>query len=131
MVWLQSPQLAKKDQELIGRLEATAWTMASAVVGMRGLLGALVPEDRTAAKARMTKLTTRKVTQAEFEALTSPTAIMARLKKDDRLAPEIRKRMVEELEGLQDAFTGGYKDLLAAYYASFAQKEEAEEAGKE
>ncbi len=61
-----------------------------------------------------------KMTQEEFERLTSRQHIAEMLTKDDRLSPQVRERMIR---ALSRDFPAKYRDLLAAYYGSFVPAE--------
>ena len=104
--------------------------MGAAVQNMRDLLEARVKPEKVVRSAP------RQMTLEEWKRRTSPEHLQKLLAKDDTLDPEIRKRMIEALNN-QENFPGKYRELIAAYYASFvaqqeeAMREESDESGGE
>lgn len=110
--------LAKKDPELVPRLGAAAQVFAGAVRDLRDLLDKRIEPPEA---PRVDAATIGPTTIEDIKRETSPGVIAGRLEKNPALPEELVKRMRKALEIKE--FSGKYKDLLAAYYSSFAAPE--------
>ncbi len=87
----------------------------------RGLKDLLGEREKTVVVASTQPAVQPKaITLADWQKLKSPEALRAQLKADTQLPPEVRDIM---LRSLNRDFPPRYRDLLAAYYASFVSEE--------
>jgi hypothetical protein len=109
------------DAAIIAELRIAAASLDTAVLGLRDLLEQRV---ETAPQLAVTEQLAEPMSAELFERLTSREHLAELLRNEASLPPEIRELMVRSL---QHEFPEKYRELLAAYYASFikaAQKEE-------
>jgi len=111
---------AKKDAALRSSLQGTAESAAQTFRNLKDLLG---EREKPAAAANKPATQPAALTLEQWEKLRSPEALRAQLMSDKRLPPAVRDIM---LKSLSKEFPGKYRDLLGAYYASFATGEKKE-----
>jgi len=104
---------AKRDEAVRASLQETVGSLAETLRNLKDLLGERV---RPEAVAKAPEAEKQEITLEEWQKMRSPAALLERLKADTRLPEKVREVM---LRALGKGFPPKYKELLAAYYASF------------
>ena len=107
-----------RDEPLAASLQDAADLLAQTLRGLKDLLGERV---RPTLVAKAPEDTQKAITLEQWQKMRSPEVLREKLKADKSLPPAVREIM---LRALSKGFPPKYKELLAAYYASFIGEEE-------
>jgi hypothetical protein len=115
---------ATKDEELKTSLGEAAGLLTQTLRALKDLLGERVQPRLAEAE---TQPAPTEMTLEEWQRLRSPEVLREKLEADTRLPDEVRRIM---LRALSKDFPPKYRELLAAYYASFVSEEKEKEKEK-
>jgi hypothetical protein len=114
-----------KDKETSAALAEVATLLEQTIMNLRNLLEERVRPPVVVKEPGVGE--EPKITMQEWERLHSPEFLREKLKEDKRIPPEVRDIM---LRALSKEFPPKYKEMLAAYYASFLSEEAKKEPGE-
>jgi hypothetical protein len=109
---------AKSDEAARASLQEAAELLAQTLQNLKDLLAERVRPKLVAKGPEQEK---KEITLEEWQRMRSPQALREKLKADKRLPEKVREIM---LRALSKDFPPKYRELLAAYYASFISEEE-------
>ncbi len=109
-----------KDAALHVSLNEAAESAAQVLRNLKDLLG---EREKAMVIAAAPATQPKTLTLEEWQKLRTPEALRAQLQTDKKLPAEVREIM---LRSLSKDFPPKYRDLLAAYYASFVAEEKKE-----
>ncbi|HLX63652.1 MAG TPA: hypothetical protein VKX17_20445 [Planctomycetota bacterium] len=112
-----------KDKELLAIADDAAKMLGTCLQNLRDLLEERVqPKPEAVALKKLEE--PKKISAEEYEKMNSREALIAGLKSDAALSPEIRETMIN---ALSKVFPAKFKALLTAYYASFGAEQSEKE----